>query len=429
MSLVLGALPVALLLAGMPIFLVLLASVMAALLLFMPIPLAVLHQTLFGAVNAYTLLAVPFFIFTGELMGRGSVARRLVDVVNAGVGRIPGGLGVTTVCSSALFGAMSGLSAASVATIGRAMQPALAKAGYPPRFSAGLLTAMGAIDVVIPPSIPLLIYGTAAQESVPRLYAAGLLPSLLLTLLLCAYVVWFCRHHGIASGEGGEAAFSRRALGKALLRGLGALGAPVIIFGGIYGGIFTPTEAAAVACVYAAGVPLLLYRELGWRDVLDCAQSTAVFTGQILLIVACSILFGWALTVNQIPAALTQWLVGLALPHWSLLLALNILLLLVGSFMDPIAAILLLTPLLLPVVKALGIDPVQFGIIVSVNLGIGLFHPPFGINIFVAQAVLGLELPVIYRGVLPFVGLYLVGLAIITYVPAVSLAGAHWLIP
>jgi len=423
MSLVLGVLPVALLLLGFPIFLVLLTAVMATLLLFMHIPLSVLHQTLFGAVNAYTLLAVPFFIFTGELMGRGSVAQRLVNFVNAGVGRIPGGLGVTTVCSSALFGAMSGLSAASVATIGRAMLPALTKAGYPLRFSAGLLTSMGAIDVVIPPSIPLLVYGTAAQESVPRLYAAGIIPALLLTFLLCAYVVWYCWRNGI----GAERAFAWSELATATARGVTALGAPVIIFGGIYGGVFTPTEAAAVACVYAAGVPLLIYRELGWRDVFDCAQSTAIFTGQILVIVACSILFGWALTVNQVPAELTQWLTGMHLPLWSLLLAINVLLLLVGSFMDPISAILLLTPLLVPLVKALGVDPVHFGIIFAVNLGIGLFHPPFGINIFVAQTVLRLPLNMIYRGIVPFVFVYLVGLAIITYVPAVSLTGVRWL--
>ena len=424
MSLVLGVLPIALLLLGFPIFLVLLTAVCATLILFMHTPLSVLPQTLFGAVNAYTLLAIPFFIFTGELMGRGSVARRLVNFVNAGVGRVPGGLGVTTVCSSALFGAMSGLSAASVATIGRAMLPALTKSGYPARFSAGLLTSMGAIDVVIPPSIPLLVYGTAAQELVPRLYAAGIGPALLLTAMLCGFVIWYCHRNGIASGE----AFAWRGFARAAMQGSTALGAPVIIFGGIYGGVFTPTEAAAVACVYAAGVPMLVYRELGWRDVFDCAQSTAVFTGQILIIVACSILFGWVLTVNQIPFALTQWLTGMHLPLWSLLLSINVMLLLVGSFMDPISAILLLTPLLVPLVKALGVDPVHFGIIFATNLGIGLFHPPFGINIFVAQTVLRLPLNLIYRGILPFVLVYLVGLALITYVPAISLIGVRLLI-
>ena len=425
MTFALGLLPIGLLLLGFPIFLVLLTAVITALLLFMHTPLLVLQQTLFGAMNSYTLLAVPFFIFTGELMGRGSVARRLVELVNAGVGRMPGGLGVTTICSSALFGAMSGLSAASVATIGRAMLPALQAARYPAAFSAGLLTSMGAIDVVIPPSIPLLVYGTAAQQSVPRLYAAGIVPALLLTAVLCGYVMWYCHRRGI----GGGTVFNFGELGRAAVRGISALGAPVIIFGGIYGGVFTPTEAAAIACVYAAGVPLLIYRELGWRDILDCAQSTAVFTGQILVIVACAVLFGWMLTVNQIPATLTQWMLGMHLPLWALLLAINVMLLLVGSFMDGISATLLLTPLLVPLVTAFGVDPIHFGIIFVLNLGIGLFHPPFGINIFVAQTVLRLKLELIYRGIIPFVGLYLLVLALITYIPAISLAGMRWLMP
>ena len=268
-------------------------------------------------------------------------------------------------------------------------------------------------------------YGTAAQQSVPRLYAAGLGPALLLTVMLCGYVVWFCSRRGI----GGGTAFALSELGRAAVRGISALGAPVIIFGGIYGGVFTPTEAAAVACVYAAGVPLLIYRELGWRDVLDCAQSTAVFTGQILVIVACAVLFGWVLTVNQVPATLTSWLLGMHLPLWGLLLAINAMLLVVGSFMDGISAILLLTPLLVPLVTAFGVDPIHFGVIFVVNLGIGLFHPPFGINIFVAQTVLRLKLDLIYRGIIPFVGVYLVALGLITYLPWISLAGMRWLMP
>jgi len=425
MNLFLGVLPIALLLLGFPVFLVLLTSAATMLLLLAHIPLSVLHQTLFGALNAYTLLAVPFFVFTSELMARGSISQRLVDFVGATVGRVPGGLGVTTVCSSALFGAMSGLSAASVATVGKTMLPALLAARYPMRFSAGLITSMGAIDVVIPPSIPLLVYGTVAQVSVPRLYAAGIVPALMLTLLLCSYVVWFCRRNGVGASNN---AFGLAHLGGTALRAIPALGAPAIILGGIYGGIFTPTEAGAVACVYAAAVPLLIYRELGWREVFECAQSAAVFTAQILIIVACSIQFGWVLTVNQIPEIFTNWLIGMHLPLPVLILAINILLLLVGSFMDPISAILLLTPLLLPLVKTMGIDPVHFGIMFVVNLGIGLFHPPFGVNIFVAQTVLGLPLNTIYRGIVPFVLVYLVGLAIVTYVPAVSLTGVRWLV-
>jgi len=424
MSFALGVVPVVMLLLGFPIFLVLLASVSVALVFFMHVPLAALHQNLFGGIDAYALLAIPFFIYAGELMGRGSVAQRLVDFVQAGVGSLRGSLGVTTVGTSAIFGAISGASAATVATIGKVMLPAMRRAGYPEKFTAGLITAVGAIDIVIPPSIPMIVYGTAAEESVPRLYAAGVLPGLLIAGMLAIYVVWFARRNGIGAGESFRAGVFFRAAG----RGLWALGAPFIILGGIYGGVFSPTEAAAVACVYAALVTRFIYRELGWRDILAAAGTTAMFTGQILIIVACASVFAWLLTVNQVPAVLVAWLDALHIPAWLLLATINVVLLAVGCFLDPISAILLLTPLLVPLVKAVGIDTVHFGIIVTVNLAIGLFHPPFGMNIFVAQSVLGLELGVIYRGILPFLVIYLAALVLITYVPWISLVGVRLLL-
>lgn len=419
MSFALGALPVALLLLGFPIFLVLLASAAVALVFYMQVPLAALHQNLFGAIDAFALLAVPFFIYAGELMSRGSVAKRIVDFVQAGVGSVPGSLGVTTVGTSAIFGAISGASAATVATVGKAMLPALRRAGYPETLSAGLITAVGAIDIIIPPSIPMIVYGMAAQESVPRLYAAGVLPGLLIAGMLAVYVVWYARRRGIESGT----PFRMQVFIGAARRGLWALGAPFIILGGIYGGVFSPTEAAAVACVYAAFVTWLVFRELAWQEVLEAAAATVFFSGQVLIIVACASVFAWLLTVNQVPAAMVSWIQSLEIMPWQLLAAINVLLLAVGCFLDPLSAILLLTPLLVPVVKAIGIDTVHFGIVVTVNLAIGLFHPPFGINIFVAQSSLGLKLEVIYRGIVPFIFIYLTALVLITYVPAISLAG------
>ena len=297
--------------------------------------------------------------------------------------------------------------------------PPMRRAGYPETFSAGLITAVGAIDIIIPPSIPMIVYGTAAEESVPRLYAAGVLPGLLIAALIAIYVVWYAKRHRFESGH----QFHIDAFLRALGRGIWALGAPFIILGGIYGGVFSPTEAAAVACVYAALVTWAVFRELGWRDVVDAAATTALFTGQVLIIVACASVFAWLLTVNQVPAAMVAWIQSLKVAPWELLLAINVLLLVVGCFLDPLSAILLLTPLLIPLVKAVGIDTVHFGIVVTVNLAIGLFHPPFGINIFVAQSALGLKLEVIYRGIIPFVVLYLIALVLITYVPAISLVG------
>lgn len=420
----LAVLPVVLLLLGLPIFVVLLAAVTAALVFSMHVPFAALHQNLFGAIDAYALLAIPFFLYAGELMGRGSVARRLVDFVQAGVGSVRGSLGVTTVGASAIFGAISGASAATVATIGKVMLPAMRRAGYPEKFTAGLITAVGAIDIIIPPSIPMIVYGSAAEESVPRLYAAGVLPGLLIAGMLAIYVVWFARRNGIGAGE----AFRLEVFLRAAGRGAWALGAPFIILGGIYGGVFSPTEAAAVACVYAALVTRFVYRELGWRDIVAAAGTTALFTGQILIIVACASVFAWLLTVNQVPAAMVAWLEALHVSAWMLLLAINIGLLVVGCFLDPLSAILLLTPLLVPLVKAVGINTVHFGIVVTVNLAIGLFHPPFGMNIFVAQSVLGLQLGVIYRGIIPFLFIYLAALIMITYIPEISLFGMRLLL-
>jgi C4-dicarboxylate transporter DctM subunit len=417
MTFALGILPLVLLLLGFPIFLVLLTAVTVALVFYMHVPLAALHQNMFGSISAFSLLAVPFFIYAGELMSRGSVAQRLVDFMQAGVGSVRGSLGVTTVGASAIFGAISGASAATVATIGKVMHPAMRRAEYPENFAAGLITAVGAIDIIIPPSIPMIVYGASAEESVPRLYAAGMLPGLLIAAILAAYVWWYARRHGFGKG----APFSLRAFLRATARGVWALGAPFIILGGIYGGVFSPTESAAVACVYAALVTRFVFHELAWRDIVEAAAATAMFTGQVLIIVACAGVFAWLLTVNQVPAAMVAWINEAGIAPWMFLAAINVLLLFVGCFLDPLSAIIMLTPLLVPIVKAFGIDTVHFGIVVMVNLAIGLFHPPFGINIFVAQSVLGLELGSIYRGIIPFVVLYLIALALITYIPAISL--------
>ena len=407
MTFALAVVPVTLLLLGFPIFLVLLASVSVALVFFMKVPLAVLHQTLFGAIDAYALLAVPFFIYAGELMGRGTVAQRLVDFVQSGVGSVRGSLAVTTVGTSAIFGAISGASAATVATVGRVMLPALRKGGYPERFSAGLITAVGAIDIIIPPSIPMIV-----------------LPGLLIAGMLALYVVWFAKRNGIGAGE----AFRLHQFLQAAKRGIWALGAPFIILGGIYGGVFSPTEAAAVACVYAGLVTAIVYRDIGWREILAAASTTVLFTAQVLVIVACASVFAWLLTVNQVPAVMAGWIQAFGVSPWVLLLAINILLLAVGCFLDPLSAILLLSPLLVPIVNSAGIDGIHFGIVVMVNLAIGLFHPPFGINIFVAQSVLNLPLNVIYRGIVPFLFIYLAALGLITYIPEISLVGMRILL-
>lgn len=419
MLLALAILPIGLLILGLPIFMVLLSAVCVGVVFYMNVPPSVIHQTMFGAVNAYPLLAVPYFIFAGELMGRGSVAERLIGFVRAGVGASRGSVGLTAVGTATVFGAISGVSAATVATVGRIVHPQLRKVGYSAPFSAGLVTSVGAIGVIVPPSVPVLVYAAAAQQSVPRLYAAALLPGLLIAAMLAVLVVLAARRGRIDIGD----AFQLRRFGRATARAIWALGAPVIVLGGIYGGVFSPTEAAAVACVYSAVVIRFVFREVGFAEILAAAISTVVLSSQILMIVATAGVFSWLLTVNQVPAYLVTMLEASQLSPWMLLLALNLLLLVVGCILDPISAILLLTPLLVPLVVAMGIDPIHFGIVMTFNLAIGLFTPPFGMNIFIAQAALNMDVRDIYRGLVPFFICFVIALALVTYVPAIAMTG------
>ncbi|WP_346910141.1 TRAP transporter large permease subunit [uncultured Roseibium sp.] len=421
MSFALGILPAGLLLAGFPIFIVLLAASMIALSVYMSVPLTAVQQNLFGSINTVGLLAIPYFIFAGELMSRGTVSVRLVNFVRSFVGPLPGALGVTTVGTASIFGAISGSSAAAVASVGKVMYPAMDAAGYPKTISAGMITSVSAIGIIIPPSIPMIVYGASSETSIPRLYAAGILPGLLLAAMLALYIV--IRASGSRFEVAERLSFSNilKATGKAFW----ALGAPVIVLGGIYGGVFSPTEAAAVASLYAIVVTRLIFRELTWKDILDCAMNTALFSAQILVIVATAGLFSWILTVNQVPQHLVTWIASANVQPWQFLLIVNVLLLVWGCVMEPMSAILLLTPVLIPLVDALGIDKVHFGIILTLNLAVGLFTPPFGINIFVAQSALKMRTIDVYRGVLPFLLVFLAALVLITYIPAISMTSAE----
>jgi C4-dicarboxylate transporter DctM subunit len=422
MTYALLVIPVILLVAGFPIFIVLLTGSITALAVFMNVPMNAVHQNLFGAINTSGLLAVPYFIFAGELMSRGSVSLRLVDFVRSFTGRLPGALGVTTVGTATVFGAISGSSAAAVASVGKVMHPEMMRENYPASVSAGMIVSVSAIGIVIPPSIPMIVYGAASETSIPRLYAAGVLPGLLLAMLLAGFVMWRAK----AGGYGQSAPVNWAGIRHASTRAVWAIGAPVIVLGGIYGGLFSPTEAAAVAAAYALIVTRLVFRELSWSEILDASVSTVMFTAQILIIVSAAGLFSWVLTVNQIPQETVTWFTENEVSAWQFLIAINIILLVAGCILDPLSAILLLTPILIPVVDALGIDKVHFGIVMTLNLAIGLFTPPFGINIFVGQSALGLPTRDIYRGVLPFFGVFILALLIITFVPLISLTSAQW---
>lgn len=414
--LVLGVLPAALLAMGVPIFAVLTVATLGGILIGTN-PVQAIHSAMFGSLDIFPLLAVPLFIFAGDVMARGGLARRLIQLILTAVGGVRGSLGMATIASSEVFGVMSGSSVACVAAIGKLTIPSLRQNQYGATFSTSLVTASGVISVIIPPSIPMIIYGIAAQQSVPLLFLAGFVPGILIGVALAIYVYFYARAKNIPISEKPDAKTLRE-----MSRGtIWAVLAPVVILGGIYGGLFTPTEAAGIACIYAIVISMFVYREISWKDLWNISIESAALSSQVLIIVSAAGAFGWLITTSGYPTQLVAFVEGLKLEPWMLLLVINIILLFVGSVLEPPAAILLLTPLLTPIVYAAGVDPIHFGIIVTVNLAIGLFMPPFGLNLFAANALFKTPLPDLYRGVLPFIMVYLVMLVLITYVPAITL--------
>jgi C4-dicarboxylate transporter, DctM subunit len=410
-------LPIVLLALGTPIYVALVAAATAGLLVSGSVSIEAVHVAMFGGLDNFPLLAIPLFIFAGELMGRGGLARRLVEWALSIIGGVRGSLALATIASSELFGAMSGSSVGCVAAIGRLMVPALKNRGYEPAFAGSLIASCGSIAVIIPPSIPMIIYGIAAQQSVPMLFLAGIVPGLLIGALICVYLLLYARVKVIPLTEGMRWKNIIATTGEAVW----SLFAPVVVLGGIYGGIFTPTEAAGIACVYAIFVAHFIYRELSWQQVWETALDSAMLISQILVIVAAASAYSWLVTTSGFPAQLVGLIADQQLPTWLVLLSINIVLLFFGSVLEPPAAILILTPLLAPMVQQAGINQIHFGIIVTVNLAIGLFTPPFGLNIFATHALFGIPLPQLYRGIVPFFVIYLIALALITYVPAITL--------
>ena len=409
--------PVILLVLGFPIFVILLATSAIVLLLFAPVPPVAVHINMFGSVDKFALMAVPFFIFAGDLMGRGGISRRIVAWVLSVIGGVRGSLALTTVGTCTVFGAISGSSPATVAAVGRLLYRPLRDAGYDEKFSTGLLTSSGAIAIVIPPSIGMILYGVSAQESVVLLFVAGIVPGLIMALLMAAYIYVFAVRQGIREASG----FSFQAFLAASREGVWALGMPVIILGGIYAGIFSPTEAAGIACVYAIVVTRFIYGDIGWKGIWEVSVNSMYLTAQVLIIVAAAGVFSQLLTISGVPQSAVAMIRDMNLPPWMALLAINIFLLFVGCLLDPASAILVLTPLLAPIAVAIGVDLIHFGIIMTVNLAIGMFTPPFGLNIFVSQALFKAPLSSIYPGLVPFIIINIVALLIVTYVPELSL--------
>jgi len=416
--LVLIVLPLVLVCIGIPIFVALIAASSIGIVMLGVGSMEPVHSAMFGGLDIFPLLAVPLFIFAGEIMGRGGIARRLVEWVLSLVGGIRGSLAVATIVSSEMFGSMSGSSLGTIAAIGRLLMPELTQRGYSAAFAGSLITSCGAIATIIPPSIVMIIYGIVAEQSVPKLFLAGIVPAILIGVFISVYILVYAQIKLVPLTD----RIRWKNVLLATKDAIWALLAPIVILGGIYGGIFTPSEAGGIACVYSIIVVRFIYREMSWLDLWNSALNSARIIAQILIIVAAASAYSWLVTTSGLPGKLVQLIGALHADKWELLLVINGMLLLVGTILEPPAAILILTPLLAPLIVQAGVDPIHFGIIVTVNLSIGMFLPPFGLNLFGTHVLFDIPLPQLYRGVLPFLLIYLFALGLITYFPEITLA-------
>ncbi len=373
---------------------------------------------LFETSEHYTLMAIPFFVLAGNLMSTGGVAKRMVRFAIAAVGHLRGGLAIASILACMLFAAVSGSSPATVVAVGSIVIAGMVKNGYTKEFAAGVICNAGTLGILIPPSIVMVVYAAVTEVSVGRMFMAGVVPGIMLGLMLMIAVWWRAGKLQItppakASGSEVFRAFRDSMWGLALL---------VIIMGGIYGGLFTPTEAAAVSAVYALVVAVWIYRDLRIRDLPEVFLESAKTTVMIMFIVANALLFAHVLTTERIPQAIAEQILAVGMSPWMFLLVVNIILLIAGNFMEPTGIILILAPILFPIATQLGIDPIHLGVIMMVNMEIGMVTPPVGLNLFVTSGVTGMNLVQVTKAAMPWLMVLLVFLVLVTYIPAISLA-------
>lgn len=385
--------------------------------LFTNLPLQVIAQKAVSGLESFPLLAIPYFMYAGNLMGSGGISRRLADFAESLVGAVAGGLALVTVLASAFFAAISGSAPATVSAIGSIMIPEMEKRGYDRSFSAAIAASAGTIGVLIPPSIPFVVYSIVAKTSIGDMFVAGVVPGLMFTAVLMsvAYVISKKR------GYRGKPKEQRKPVWIAFKDAIWALFAPIIVLGGIYSGVFTPTEAAVVSAVYCAFVGKFIYKEMTLKDIVHAARLAGQLNGVTMYGMGFSMAFAFFLAYQGIPQTLLQSVLAVTSNKVALLLMLNLFFLFLGCFMDNIAATIILTPVLLPLMKQIGVDPIHFGIILTVNLSIGFVTPPFGVNLNVASALTKVPLITIAREAIPMITVMIVALAVMTFVPACSL--------
>ncbi|GLQ37573.1 C4-dicarboxylate ABC transporter permease [Rhizobium albus] len=384
---------------------------------FSTVPLLLVAQRVFTSLDSFPLLAVPLFILSGNLMAAGGISERLVDLAKSMVGGIQGGLACTCVITCMIFASVSGSSVATTFAIGVILIPAMVRHGYPVGTAAAVQASSAELGVLIPPSIPLILYGVATETSIGQLFLAGIGPGLLVAAALFIYLLVLCR----IKGYGKEDGLDSQPFFRALRRSFWAILMPFIVLGGIYGGVFTPTEASAVAVVYALVVGMFVYRVLTFRKIHEALRSSAISSTVIMIIIAGAGLFSFLITRSGLPSIVAEWVQEMFTNKWSFLLAVNVFLFMVGMFIETSAAILVLAPLLAPIAIAYGVDPVHFGLIIVVNLALGMITPPVGVNLFAACAVARISLQTIIPPLVPMVLVVMGCVLLVTYVPFISL--------
>jgi C4-dicarboxylate transporter DctM subunit len=416
-GLIIFGLLIALMLTGMPISIALGLTVLTFLFTLTQVPIESVALKLFTGIENFSIMAIPFFILAGNFLAQGGVARRMIAFTTSLVGHWPGGLGLAGVVACALFAAVSGSSVATVVAIGSIILPAMVAEGYPRRFGAGVITTSGALGILVPPSIILVLYGVSTNSSIGNLFLAGVMPGIVLSAMLASVTFVIAKRRGyprMPKASWGERlrAFRESAWGLFLV---------VMVIGGIYAGIFTPTEAAATAAVYAFVIAVFVYRDLKLSDVPRVLLASANMSAMLLYIITNAVLFSFLMTSENIPQAMAAWLIAMNFSPLIFLLVVNIILLIAGNVMEPSSILLIMAPILFPIAVKLGIDPIHFGIIMAVNMEVGLCHPPVGLNLYVASGIAHMGISELTVAVLPWLLTMLAFLVLVTYWPALSL--------